>query len=107
MLTFILRNLLSNATQYAPQDSVISATITPQEQVVSIAITDQGQGMEQEKIASLFSLKNNDFTSNGLSKGAGLALIICQEMTKLMNGTLLVESSPGQGTTFRLGLPKG
>lgn len=107
MLTFIFRNLLSNATQYAPQHSIISAAITLQKDEVIIAITDRGPGMEQEKIARLFSLKNNDFTSTSLSKGAGLALIICHEMTRLMNGTLAVESNPGQGTTFRLGLPRG
>ncbi|MBO9618864.1 MAG: HAMP domain-containing histidine kinase [Niabella sp.] len=107
MLTFILRNLLSNATQYAPQDSVISATITPQEQEVVISITDSGPGMEQGKLTALFSLQNNDFTSSNISKGAGLALIICHEMTKLMNGTLLAESNPGQGTTFKLALPRG
>lgn len=105
MVLFILRNLLNNATKYAPAGSHITVTATQHNSVVQISVADEGKGMSPETITRLFSLEQRDSIQGDTKKGAGLALVISYDMVKQMNGRLTVESEEGAGTVFHLELP--
>jgi signal transduction histidine kinase len=62
--------------------------------------------MAPEAVSRLFNL-GTQFTSRGTANepGAGLGLILCQELVEKNKGTLSVTSHPGQGTTFTVALP--
>ncbi|GAB6162113.1 hypothetical protein JCM12298_12720 [Desulfothermus naphthae] len=67
---------------------------------VEIAITDNGQGISEDKMDKIF---DPFFTTK--EKGHGLGLAICYSLIKAHNGEILVESSLGIGTTFRIFIP--
>ena len=62
--------------------------------------------MPADKVADLFRLDRR-VTTNGTAgeRGSGLGLLLCRDLVERQGGTLAVESVPGLGTTFSLGLP--
>ncbi len=114
----VLRNLLSNAFKYVPQQTSIllsathrddsSQTIlsTPQ---VCICVQDDGPGIplaEQSKLFQKFKRLKRDLT--GSVRGTGLGLFICKQLVELMEGHIWVESSgrAGEGSRFCFTLPE-
>lgn len=107
----ILFNLIGNAVKFTEQGEIIlSARFekNPEEDIrtgiLTFSISDTGCGIppdDLEHILEPFVQAKN----SGASKGTGLGLSICQQLTKLMNGTMTVKSTLGKGTTFAVVLP--
>jgi PAS domain S-box-containing protein len=102
----ILLNLLSNAIKFGrgkPIDVVCRPT---EEGGVEIQVTDQGEGISKEDQERIF----HEFVQLGktqLQDGTGLGLPISRRLAELLDGSLTVESTVGQGSTFKLRLPPG
>lgn len=105
MLQFINRNILSNATKYSPANATIKVTANATDEWITVAINDKGKGMTREQIYNLFNIQQMAKQDDHMLKGAGMALSICQDMIRQMNGRLWAESIPGEGTTFYYSLP--
>ncbi|TVQ65049.1 MAG: GHKL domain-containing protein [Balneolaceae bacterium] len=107
MMLSVLRNLISNAIKFSPNGSVITIDVQETDSDVMISVIDQGVGMSPEKVETLFNeeLKSSQLGTMG-EKGMGIGLQICRDFTEKHNGTLSVESSPGEGSTFTVVLPK-
>lgn len=109
----ILFNLLSNAVKFSPDGSTVVVDVrpTPPERRAltvpsfEISVTDQGVGISEQDQRSIFE----EFYQVGAPArphgGTGLGLTIVRQFVKLLSGSLTVESSPGQGSTFRVELP--
>ncbi|MFZ2956661.1 MAG: PAS domain S-box protein [Candidatus Ozemobacteraceae bacterium] len=69
---------------------------------VMISIHDTGQGMEKQVLDHLFE---PFFTTKELGKGTGLGLATVYGIVQQNNGTIQVDSSPGEGSTFRICFP--
>ena len=72
--------------------------------ILTFSVSDTGCGIppdDLEHILEPFVQAKN----SGAAKGTGLGLSICQQLTKLMNGTITVKSTLGKGTTFTVVLP--
>jgi two-component system cell cycle sensor histidine kinase/response regulator CckA len=75
----------------------------PTGEYVLIEVEDNGQGMSPEVQAKIFE---PFFTTKGVGKGTGLGLATVYGIVKQTGGYVFVESTVGQGTTFRIYLPR-
>lgn len=100
-LSFVLRNLISNAIKYTPPSGVVTIFFDSTEGN-RIGIKDTGVGMSKEKIDSLF--KRRQFSQLGTQgeKGTGVGLLLCQEFSNSLGASLEVESEIGMGSTFSI-----
>jgi len=101
-LNQVFMNLLINATQAIEGKGVITIRTLPQNGTIVVEITDTGKGIAPEHLARIF---NPGFTTKGSGIGMGLGLSIVHQIVEQHRGKMDVESTVGEGTTFRLTLP--
>ncbi len=98
-------NLLSNAIKYNRPEGKVWITLSATDHIVSIEIHDTGIGINAEDITHLFE----NFSRVGSSQhieGTGIGLAFSRKIAHLMKGDISAISTPGQGSTFILTLPR-
>jgi len=107
----ILFNLLGNALKFTNQGRIrLRASLLPppdqQHCRLLFEVQDTGIGIPEDKIEQVFdAFTQVDSTLIRPYQGAGLGLRIVKRLTELMGGTLAVDSTEGQGTTFYFSVP--
>jgi hypothetical protein len=103
----VLRNLLSNAFKFTEEGSVeLRMTKAEAPYAVAFTVKDSGIGIAQDKLRLIFeAFQQADGTTSRKYGGTGLGLSISREIAKLLQGTIEVESTPGEGSSFTLLLP--
>jgi len=102
----ILRNLLGNAVEHGDGKPIV-VTVDSDETAVAIAVRDYGAGMRPEHVGRVFDrFWRADPSRQRTLGGTGLGLSIAMEDATLHDGWLEVWSEPGEGTCFRLTLPR-
>ncbi|MCX7696321.1 MAG: tetratricopeptide repeat-containing sensor histidine kinase [Bacteroidales bacterium] len=106
MLETILRNLVSNAIKYTPENGKVFISSTKHENEYIIQIQDTGIGMDQDKISEIMSNQPIESTPGTAGeKGSGLGLYIVKELIDKNKGRFWIESTLGKGTSFYFTLP--
>ncbi|MBN2885733.1 MAG: PAS domain S-box protein, partial [Chromatiaceae bacterium] len=101
----ILINLLGNAVKFTPTGE-IGLRVTRAGEALSFVVHDTGIGMSEAQIGRIFlPFEQADSGITRLHGGSGLGLTISLNLARMMNGSLNVESRPGEGSTFELVLP--
>ncbi len=106
----VLANLLNNAIKFTHQGEIsltVRATSTNDEKTnVYFEVSDTGIGIEPEKQGKLFDafIQADDSMTREYG-GSGLGLSICQQIVRLMDGEIRLESAVGQGSKFSFELP--
>lgn len=96
----VLLNLLSNAVKYNSEQGRITIDAeTIDKKRLRISVADTGGGLTEDEITKLFTTFERLNTKNNV-EGVGIGLVIAQRLTKLMGGSIGVESSPGEGCRF-------
>ncbi|HEY9228626.1 MAG TPA: ATP-binding protein, partial [Gemmatimonadaceae bacterium] len=101
----ILLNLLSNAIKFGHGQPIQVVCRSLEDGGVTVAVTDHGDGISMEDQERIF----HEFVQLGktqLSDGTGLGLPISRRLAELIRGSLTVESTIGEGSTFCLRLPR-
>ena len=101
-------NLIDNAIKYSDPKSEILATLQCATDEVTISIHDNGTGIAPEHLPRLFERFYR--IDNGRSRkqgGTGLGLAIVKHIAQAHHGTVTVESTLGEGSTFTIHLPRG
>jgi PAS domain S-box-containing protein len=102
----VLTNLVDNAIKYSPDGGEVELRITRRDHAVRFSVLDAGLGIppgEQRRIFDKFYRVDPNLT-RGVG-GTGLRLYISRELVRRMNGTIWVESSVGDGSSFSFELP--
>ncbi|HEV7732374.1 MAG TPA: response regulator [Candidatus Binatia bacterium] len=105
----VLTNLLGNAVKFTEDGQVVVAAEGIAESTtrasIRIAVTDTGIGIPKDRQAAVFdSFTQADGSTTRRYGGTGLGLTISRRLVELMGGTLVLESEPGRGSTFRFDL---
>jgi len=105
-LSVVFYNLLSNAFKYAGNPGVVNVNVVEYESEVAIRVVNNGKGISENDKKHLFDrfYQAGEIQHVG-SSGIGLALV--KNYIDLHAGTILVESSPNELTTFKIVLKKG
>lgn len=106
-LTQVVINLLSNAIKFCDdKEGRVSLRCYPRSRQVILEVTDNGPGIarrDQKLIFEKFTQISNQ--AKGKPQGSGLGLFITYSIVAQHQGRLSVESSPGEGATFRAAFP--
>ncbi len=96
-------NLTGNALRYSPKGAAVVVTVAGQSGRALLTVVDQGKGVAPADQARIFDkFERVDPSEVG---GNGLGLYIARRLARAMGGDLTVESTPGAGARFTLGLP--
>jgi signal transduction histidine kinase len=95
----VIINLLINAHDAVSKNGEIKVKTWQKKNRTYLAVEDNGSGISAEIIHNIF---NPFFTTK--TRGTGLGLAISKKIAKEHGGDLTVESTPGEGSTFTLGL---
>lgn len=103
----VLINLVSNAIKFTESGSVRVEVCEQPPDRVMITIEDTGIGIAETEMKHIFeAFRQVDQTLARRYPGTGLGLAITNSLVRLMNGTITVQSRLGEGSTFRVELPR-
>jgi len=104
-LSRTLVNLIANAIRFTPRGTVTITAGTDDRRNVRFAVADTGRGIPAEAFERIFEKFGQ---VDGESKvGTGLGLAFCKLAVEAHGGRIMVESTPGAGSTFSFTVPKG
>jgi len=102
----ILSNLLRNALTYTPEGGTVTVRANVGEEEASLVVTDTGPGIPPREQEALF-----DRFTRGVGQsqrgGTGIGLALTKALVTLHDGTIAVDSTPGEGSTFTVRWPRG
>jgi signal transduction histidine kinase len=102
----VLVNLLTNANEYCPQGANIGVKARRAGAEVEIDVIDDGPGIPEQQLEHIFErFSRGDAGETQRVGGTGLGLAISKSLIELHGGTIGAESTPGEGSTFRIRLP--
>lgn len=97
--------LMDNALKYSDKD--VSIILGEQSDTISVAIQDKGEGIEQAMLDKIFGrFYRVDKARSRETGGTGLGLSIANTIIRAHDGSIHVDSTLGEGSTFTILLPK-
>lgn len=102
----VLLNLIENAIKYT-DSGMVTVGVSLSERSVLIRVTDTGVGIAQEDLDHIFQkFYRTDNTKTRQAGGTGLGLYIARQIVDMVHGRIWAESTPGEGSTFYVELPR-
>ena len=97
-----LDNLIGNAIGHSSPDDAVTVTTRSSGGSVVVEVADRGEGIAAADLERIFE---QGVRATSSRPGSGIGLAVVREIAREHGGEIEVESSPGQGATFRLVLP--
>lgn len=102
-----LTNLIDNAVRYSEADQQVTVSVEVLESAVAISVKDDGVGIPRAELERVFErFYRVDRARSRETGGTGLGLAIVRHVAENHGGRVLVESKPGDGSTFTIELPR-
>lgn len=106
-LMTILYNLVLNAIKFTAEEGFIELCAFMHDDFVLISVRDTGIGIPEDRLSKLFSIDESVSTpGTNNESGSGLGLLLVKDLLNIMKGSIVVESTPGQGSVFKISLPQ-
>lgn len=106
----VIGNLLTNALKYAPENTTITvcAEASPEPDWLTLSVRDEGPGISPDDLATLFNKyeQAKRYVDHRGRTGRGLGLTFSKMAVEAHHGTISVNSTLGEGTTFLVELPR-
>jgi len=102
-------NLIENAVKYTPRGGQVSVELGTNDGRAVFTVADTGIGIAAGDLPHIFDRfwrADSARTRTSERAGTGLGLAICKWIAEAHGGTIDVQSRPGRGTTFTVGLPR-
>ena len=104
MLKTVVRNFLSNAIKFSPDNSSIDIIMGTENDYAKVSVRDHGVGIAPERLDTIFHKGETTYGTGG-EEGSGLGLQLCQDFARKNGGDCTVESVEGEGSTFSVLIP--
>ena len=106
----ILTNLISNALKFTPKFGKVLVIARLNEsketEMLELEVRDNGTGIEAADLDKIFNrFYQSDESSSAQKGGTGIGLALVNELIRVLNGQIHVESERGKGSTFMVSLP--
>jgi len=101
----VLLNLMRNAIAFTPEKGTIVLSARRAADMMEISVSDTGPGIPKEDQARVFEPFERIASGSQGRSGAGLGLTLVKNIVELHNGTVLLDSTVGKGTTITIRLP--
>jgi len=105
-ITMAFLNLLDNSMKYSKDRKRIDVKVRKSNGCIDLSVTDQGVGIPAAEQAKIF---DNFYRGNDPSvrrvRGSGIGLSITKNVAAMHGGEVIVNSAPGEGSTFTLRIP--
>ena len=105
----VVGNLMSNAQAHTPADSPITVRVGVRDLTVFLEVADKGPGLTAEQAERVFErfyrADSARSRRSGEDRGNGLGLAIVEALITAHDGTVVLDTKPGEGATFRIELP--
>ena len=98
----VLDNLIANALTHAGSDGPVTVRVAVTRDDVQIAVSDAGRGIQHDELARIFEPGVRLATG---TTGSGLGLALSRTIVEAHGGTITVDSTVGEGSTFTIRLP--
>lgn len=105
-MTQVIINFISNAVKFTPAGGAVTVTFRQMHKIdgnlhLMIRVRDTGKGIKSDFISRIFRpFEQEDASTAHHYGGSGLGMAIADNIVKLMNGQIIVESEEGKGTEF-------
>jgi signal transduction histidine kinase len=102
----VFANLVENAIKYSPDNAKILVSTEERDGKAVVQVADQGPGIAADDLPNIFMkfYRSKDAKASSI-KGSGLGLHLAKYFAELHNGSIAVDTAPGQGSTFTVELP--
>jgi len=106
-ITFVIRNLISNAVKFSNKNSTITVLLSKENGYALVSVADTGIGIPDSELKTIFKKTSEQEPRLGTDneKGTGLGLIIVKDFVERNKGKIWVESKEGKGSWFSFTLP--
>lgn len=95
-------NIIDNALKYSSSDGVVNITVELVADHIIITVADNGCGISAEDLPKV---KQKFYKANQTVRGSGIGLAVADEIVRLHNGELDIDSTEGVGTTVSISIP--
>ncbi len=103
----LLTNLVGNALKFTPRGGAVSVNVGETDEQVTIEVSDTGPGIPAEELPHVFErFYRGTNTGEERASGSGLGLAIVRSIVEMHGGEIDVASVIGEGTEFRITLPR-
>ena len=102
----VLSNLVNNAIKFTPEGGAVTCRVRPGDDRVCVEVEDTGVGISEDFLPHVFEpFRQESSGTDRAYEGSGLGLAVTQQLVDLMNGSVDVASTKGEGTCITVYLP--